>query len=72
MPRGISWDSLPNHFDPNEKPLKKKVEEVVVPTTPTAQEERKFDLVADVEAIGRRGAFGVVVCLVLPVIVQGN
>lgn len=60
MPRGISWDTLPNQFDPNDKPLKKKVEEVVAPTT-TTQQERKFDLVADVEAIGRRGAFGAVV-----------
>lgn len=60
MPRGISWDTLPNQFDPNDKPHKKKVEEVAAPTA-TTQAERKFDLVADVEAIGRRGAFGAVV-----------
>lgn len=60
MPRGISWDTLPNQFDPNDKSNKKKVVEAAAPTT-TTQAERKFDLVADVEAIGRRGAFGAVV-----------
>lgn len=64
MPRGISWDTLPNQFDPYDKlSAKRKQEAVAAPTTPAPQEhvERKFDLVEDLEAIGRRTAFGTVV-----------
>jgi hypothetical protein len=63
MPRGISWDTLPNQFDPYDKlSAKRKQETVAAPTTPAPQEhvERKFDLVEDLEAIGRRTAFGTV------------
>lgn len=61
MPRGISWDTLPNQFDPNDKGSIKKKEDVVEPIVAQHPPERKFDLVADVEAIARRGAFGAVV-----------
>lgn len=61
MPRGISWDTLPNQFDPYDKGSIKKKEDIVEPKVVQHPSERKFDLVEDLEAIARRGAFGAVV-----------
>lgn len=63
MPRGIAWDALPVlHEKSNGKVSSKKVdtEEQSQPDT-EIKPERKFNLLNDLEDIGRRTAFGAVV-----------
>jgi hypothetical protein len=63
MPRGIPWDSLPN---PYHQPSPQSEQQSQVKQQPEVQNpseiQRKVDLSRDLPDIGRRIAFGALVC----------
>lgn len=64
MPRGIAWDDLPNHYIQEQVEQKKK-NQANNPQPQVQKEKREVNLKEDVLGIGRRVAFGVIVCLFL-------
>lgn len=61
MPRGIKWDDLPNNFAKFRQVQQQQPTEEVNHVERT-QQPREIDIVQDSIAIGKRVAFGVIVC----------